>query len=227
MHSTELKIGHGDANFDENGTSLRDKLNDEQKDLLEDALSGNEDAVHRVVVDADEAVFTLWRAGLLEKGIDEKQLDREIDSIRLRGKIVERTWAEIEDRKKNGPSPDAEELALGAFREAIEPQVRDAVMALRAKGYNTTLSGFVGGDCQGVFFAEDVSQVLSPEIITVLAREGVEVDGNKLTFHVIQIDEKAIKDQWDKIVALIPDCGFQAAPSNLPIAESFRQKYST
>jgi hypothetical protein len=226
MNPIESSTERGDASFDERGIPLRDKLNDDQKSLLEDALSGNGDAVNSIIIGNDESVFILWRSGLLEKGVDEKKLDREIESIRLRGKIVERTHEEIDRREKEGPPPDAEELALGAFREAIEPQARDAVMALRAKGYTTTSSGFAGGDWQGVFFAEDISQTLQPETVKALADEGVEINGRSMTFHAVEINQQAMKDQWDKIVALIPDRGSPAAPSNTPIAESFRNKYS-
>jgi hypothetical protein len=194
--------------------------------LLEDALSGNDDAVNRIITGNDESVFILWRSGLLEKGIDEKKLDREIESISLRGKIVERTRAEIDRREKVGPPPDAEELALGAFREAIEPQVREAIMALRAKGYTITSSGFVGGDWQGVFFDEDISQTLPSETIKALADKGVEIKGRGITFRVVEINEQAMKEQWDKIVALIPDRGSPAVPSKTSIAEFFRKRYS-
>jgi len=226
MRSIETRAEVGDTGGEERGITLRDKLNDDQNALLDDALSGNGEAVNKVVVGNDEAVFNLWRDGLLKRGVDEKKLDREIASLRLRGKIVARTYEEVANRKTNGPPPDAEELALGAFREAIEPQVRDAVMALRAKGYTTISSGFAEGDWQGVFFAEDISQTLPLETIKALSGEGVEVKDNGMFFHAAEIDEQAMKDQWDKIVALIPDRGAPAAPSNTPMAASFRLRYS-
>jgi hypothetical protein len=226
MRSIETRAEGGGTSGAERGIILRDELNDDQKALLDDALSGNGEAVNKVVVGNDEAVFNLWRDGLLKRGVDEKKLDREIEALRLRGKIVAKTYEDVADRKKNGPSPDADELALGAFREAIEPQVRDAVMALRAKGYTTTSSGFAEGDLQGVFFAEDISQTLPPETTKALSDEGVEVKDGGMFFHAAEIDERTMKDQWDKIIALIPDRGTPAAPSNTPMATSFRKKYS-
>ena len=226
MRSIETRAEGGDTSDAERGIVLRDKLNEDQNALLDDALSGNGEAVNTVVVGNDEAVFNLWRAELIKRGVDEKKLDREIESLRLRGRIVARIYEEVDNRKKNGPPPDVDELALGVFREAIEPQVRDAVMALRAKGYTTTSSGFAEGDWQGVFFAEDFSQTLPPETLKALSDEGVKVRGNCLAFRAVAIDERAMKDQWDKIVALLPDRGTPAAPSNMPSAASFRDRYS-
>ena len=53
-----------------------------------------------------------------------------------------------------------------------------------------------------------------------------EIKGIGIFFHAAEIDEQTMKDQWDKIVALIPDRGAPAAPSNTPMAASFRVRYS-
>ncbi len=225
MRSIETKAEIGDTNEAERGLTLRDKLNDDQRALLDEALSGGSDAVHQVAVGNDEAVFTLWRSGLIERGLDATVLDREIAAMRLRGQIVERTAQEVAARQKNGPPPDADELALGAFREAVEPQVRDAVMALRNKGYGTISSGFAEGAHQAIVFTEDVSMIIPPEVLSALAAEGVEVKGNRMDFVTPEIDEQAIKERWDKAAALIPGRGAPAAPSETGMAASFRERY--
>lgn len=49
---------------------------------------------------------------------------------------------DLAQRKEKEPIPTAEEVLMGCYIEQIENHVRDAVRALRAKGYNTVESGF-------------------------------------------------------------------------------------
>ncbi|MBX6333836.1 hypothetical protein IRY61_00640 [Candidatus Saccharibacteria bacterium] len=73
-----------------------------------------------------------------------------LDEIRAFDELREETLAsmqqELADRIARQPTLTAEEQELGTYYEAIEPQVRDAVKQLRAKGYATSASGFFGQD---------------------------------------------------------------------------------
>jgi hypothetical protein len=52
--------------------------------------------------------------------------------------------SEVEARKNLKPEKTKEETEIGIFIEEIEPQVRDAVLELNRKGYETRSSGFNG-----------------------------------------------------------------------------------
>jgi hypothetical protein len=51
---------------------------------------------------------------------------------------------EEDARLKDNPTPTEEELYMGAFKEWLEPQVRDAIPEMYRKGYGTVSSGFHG-----------------------------------------------------------------------------------
>jgi hypothetical protein len=63
-----------------------------------------------------------------------------------KAKAVEQSGREKEERKAKNPRASEEELRAGVYKEGLEPQVRDAVFALRRKGYATFESGFGGYD---------------------------------------------------------------------------------
>lgn len=60
----------------------------------------------------------------------------------LRKEMHSQSERDLEKREIENPHPTEEDLKLGTFIEAIEPQVRDAVLAFTKKGYQTTGSGF-------------------------------------------------------------------------------------
>src|SRR5258708_1162816 len=60
----------------------------------------------------------------------------------LRRKLHRSMKREEAARLRNNPAPSEEELFMGAFKEWLEPQVRDAIFTLYRKGYATQSSGF-------------------------------------------------------------------------------------
>lgn len=86
-------------------------------------------------------------------GWDTERIRRESEYAKMRAEVHRMSDENYDDRRRDGPPPDAEELSLGAYWEQIEPQVRDAVLVLRRKGYNTYESGFCGfGAIQRISF---------------------------------------------------------------------------
>ena len=51
---------------------------------------------------------------------------------------------EEDARLKENPTPTEEELYMAAFKEWLEPQVREAIAEMYNKGYATGSSGFHG-----------------------------------------------------------------------------------
>lgn len=62
----------------------------------------------------------------------------------LRQRVHQSMKKEEQARLKENPTPTEEELYMGAFREWLEPQVRDAIIEMYRKGYATQTSGFHG-----------------------------------------------------------------------------------
>jgi hypothetical protein len=86
---------------------------------------------------------------------------------RLREDVHLQNALQLMERRKSNPEPTPEEAAVGALREQLEPQVRDAVFEFNKKGYKTVSSGFNGVDpeqqvIEGSFLLDDeTKQALS------------------------------------------------------------------
>ncbi len=138
---------------------------------------------------------------------------------------------ETADRVETNPKPSEAEINAGAFREMLEPQVRDAVFEMRKKGYATESSGFGGttGEVQSMdgYFEIDAEteQALRGVGVEVLRDQGF---GPKYAFLRFSPDEPSlekIKAKWDEVAKLLPDRGRQAEPSISGHAEEFLTKY--
>ncbi|MCP1747540.1 hypothetical protein [Bradyrhizobium japonicum] len=62
----------------------------------------------------------------------------------LRRQIHQFMETEEETRLKENPKPTEEEIYMAAFKEWLEPQVRDAIALMYRKGYASQSSGFHG-----------------------------------------------------------------------------------
>jgi hypothetical protein len=156
---------------------------------------------------------------------------------RLRQATHESMRIEEERRLKESPEPTQQELYMGAFKEWLEPQVRDAIVVMYQKGYATQSSGFDGMRCELQSLDGNFDVDYNTE--TVLRRIGVEVlrgpdlglPKNKLItilrFRARSPDISVIKQQWDRIAAILPQKALP--PGILPIcdrAEEFRLEYA-
>jgi hypothetical protein len=141
---------------------------------------------------------------------------------RLRQEVLASVDRETQERIAQNPTPTEEELRAGAFREMVEPQCRDAVFAMRQKGYATESSGFGGehGEVQQV----DGNFEIDAETEERLRALGVTVHRSgdvgtilpwaaALRFTPDAADPNAMKAKWDAIAALLPDRGTPTDPS--------------
>jgi len=146
---------------------------------------------------------------------------------------------EISDRLALNPTPTDDERLLGTYTEALEPQVREATMAMRSKGYNTIASGFHGTDDnwrvlgidnpardydpsyrrgQIMDFREPFT--LSSETRLALKAIGAEIpEYPGLQDQIVRIgftptspDIDTIGTQWNAIADLLPDTGIPSSP---------------
>lgn len=142
----------------------------------------------------------------------------------LREDTHNRLETEVERRIKENKSLNNDELLIGAYREMLEPQVRDAVFGMYRKGYSTESSGFGGefGEIQQIdgFFTidEETKRKLHTIGVEVLRDEDVGLDHGEADYTYISFkpetpDIEKIKQKWDQITALLPDRNVPAEPS--------------
>ena len=125
------------------------------------------------------------------------------------------------------PKPDKLESRMGLFVEELEPQIRKAVLEMNRKGYSIDVSGFMSNPVdqmvEGDFNLEE-------ESIEKLKAMGVIVETNpsgytRLQFSPVEADIKKIRQQWNKIVSILPDKKRIADASMTHKARDFRMKY--
>ncbi len=130
-------------------------------------------------------------------------------------------YHELKDRLAKNPEPSDEEVSMGVYVEELEPQIRDAVLELRRKGYNTGSSGFWGYDHAGQ--AMDIATPIDDKTKARLAEHMVDVTDMGIRFNPdnpSNVDE--IKKTWDLIANILPDLGRHAEPAENMGAEIFR-----
>lgn len=115
-----------------------------------------------------------------------------------------------ERRLQENPIKTPEEEKLGVFLEMIEPQVRNAVLKIQAKGYETWESGFDSGAGQMIGFKKDYFK--NPAVFEALKNE---LNEQKINFEM-EPDQLRIKFEkmysleeigkiWDKIAEALPN----------------------
>lgn len=141
---------------------------------------------------------------------------------------------ELQERLQRNPVPTDAELRLGAFREMLEPAVRDAVFELHRKGYTTESSGFTGdGQKQMIdgYFPLNEATIKAIEAcgshVTVRDVDpGNDVHETTIAFTPTSTNAEDIKAEWDRIVAVIPDTGTSGPVSFMGAPESFESRYA-
>jgi|GEM_PF-5555584 len=125
------------------------------------------------------------------------------------------------DRIANSPTPTDEEWSMGAYREEIEPQVCDAAMLMRQKGYDTGSSGFWGQD--HIDQVMDIATPIDDNAKVRLAEHNIEVTNTGVRFTPDNPSNlESVKKTWDLIADILPDLGKHAEPAQSVGADVFR-----
>ncbi|MEX2145199.1 MAG: hypothetical protein WD712_02390 [Candidatus Spechtbacterales bacterium] len=152
-----------------------------------------------------------------------KDFSAEVDE--LREQTLKQMDIEVAERIKNNPNPTEEELLVGAFREELEPQVRDAIFSFFRKGYATESSGFAehaGKATQDIdgYFNIDEETKNKLEKIGVSVKNGPEIgmpyagrSFTSISFEQNTVDISEIKRVWDSIADMLPDLKKPSGPS--------------
>ncbi|OGY51201.1 MAG: hypothetical protein A2951_00730 [Candidatus Buchananbacteria bacterium RIFCSPLOWO2_01_FULL_56_15] len=146
--------------------------------------------------------------------------------IPLRRKTIEQTRQNSTQRIADNPVPTAAEISMGCYIEKIEPQVREAVVELRSKGYATFLSGFDADGQRIVFECKDLKDFQLPQDLKRnFLEKGVDLslEDNeiRMTFYNF-FTLKQIKKFWDQISSVLPDLSHEAPICLTNAAKEFR-----
>lgn len=141
-----------------------------------------------------------------------EQMDMFRQFTRLRDRTIHEMREKFKQRIQANPEPTEAEKRLGVYEEEIEPQVFDAVAALRQKGYDTQGSGFHGPEKQSITFRGEPLNgfQLSGEVVNLAKERGLKIqifpDAIDLVYdRYLELAE--IKEVWDAIAAALPDLG--------------------
>lgn len=194
----------------------------------EEERYSNEDYARKVLEDGGEGDLSRLRRF---QGWSEEETERYCHFSRLRRATLDNMRIDLERRKEDNPEPTAEELSLGAYTEQIEPQVREAVLSLRRKGYPTCYSGFSGfGNKQTVRLEEGNLEGLdAKELIGSFADRGILLsissDEIEMTFDK-EANLPEITEFWREISEAAPDQGHPAPDCRLGSAKNFRKRFN-
>lgn len=141
---------------------------------------------------------------------------------------------DLQKRLAKGTPATREEALIGAFREMLEPQVRDAIFELFRKGYATENSGFYGEngraqEIDGVFTLDEETrtklEALGVEVLSDADMGRIDNEGRTyLRFIPESTSMQKMTHKWNQIAALLPDRGQHAEPSMYGL--DFQEEYA-
>jgi hypothetical protein len=137
-----------------------------------------------------------------------------------RAEVNETSFTAVETRLKVSPIPTPIEEALGTFAEELDPQVRDAVLAIYELGYTTFGSGFWGEDNHQTILGEfrlndEIKQQLLGIGVNVRDYEEFGIPCTDLNFSSYPLSLAQMKLRWDQAAAILPPTGKSALPSRV------------
>ena len=162
--------------------------------------------------------------------LSEKEIEISQHYAKLREEVIDDMKEKTQERKEISPQASKEEMALGAYKEAIEPHVEDAVFTLREKGYGTVSSGFAGPGAQQIIFKDnDYLDKLDnkEELKEKIAEKGAELNFEPDTVFFIckkKMDLEELEEIWNEITDALPDLEQEAPQTDHPQARRFRKK---
>ncbi len=155
---------------------------------------------------------------------DPQKFESFLKNSRERQQALDQRDADLLERLNREPFATEEELAAGVYKEQLEPQVCDAVFAIRRKGYGTFESGF-HDLVEGSQYVSTPKGEFEKIVLPVDAIESLTAKGIHLSVNVSREDRDSIilhsnhdlglsewKEIWNEVAALLPDLGRQAAP---------------
>lgn len=195
---------------------------------------GDESVVYRILEEGTDAELEGLRRHIElreKKPIPLRLLEKLRHFARLRRDAISASDAATAERERDNPRATAEEISLGAYAERLEPQAREAVLALRRKGYPTFESGFSSLDTQDVSFEQAVPELRDfsapSDLADMFAAHGVTlgIEPNRVWFSFSRpLSLAEMRLLWVALAKAMPDLKHPAPPMSLPAAAGFRDK---
>ena len=135
-----------------------------------------------------------------------------------RAKVCREQEENLRARVRTNPQKNAFETDLNLYTEELDPQVKDAVIAMHTHGYTTIGSGFWGKDNHQTILGEfRLNEELKSKLseIGVIADEYTEfgIECTDLNFSSYPLTLEEMKTKWDQAAAILPPTGQKAKPS--------------
>lgn len=192
-------------------------------ETIDGRASLNLEAFDRAFEERDDTRIAQIERHFKSVGIDDGRIRHIFAARRARIAAHQRMDAEQRERNRTAPIPTDDEWSAGVFVEDLEPQVRDAVFALRRKGYATYSSGFDDWDYQSVHMEDALD--LPPGPTKALEDMSVTVREKSLSFIPDDFDPERMREKWNRIVDLLPERDMPAPETDVPQAELFRRRH--
>lgn len=130
---------------------------------------------------------------------------------KMRKEVLCPMGEKIHKRKSENSLATEDEIMIGCYLEAIEPQVKEAVIEMNKKGYATTYSGFHDFNSQAIKFKTEKNvNILLKQIEDKYRGNGMEIKVDPESIKIIfskKISLEEIKKIWDEIAEVLPDLG--------------------
>ncbi|MCK9344507.1 MAG: hypothetical protein M0P64_00080 [Candidatus Pacebacteria bacterium] len=182
-----------------------------QYQLLQEEISKKSPSVeHLLCILGDGEIGNSDRAAALVSNNNERH------------RVIEKNQQDLGDRMSNNPKASDLEYRLGAYAEAIEPQVRYAVFQLLEKGYSPFESGFFDLPTGAQYVGFNKNSTINFAYVTETINKNFDEEYKKL-FSQIRVDERGDRIQiilvpkvrtmplgvwrlaWNSLVASMPD----------------------
>jgi hypothetical protein len=168
----------------------------------------NSDYIHKVFEGNDESEINKVKE---IHNLSDEQIEIFSYYAKMRKEVVGYMGEKIHKRKSENSLATKDELMIGCYMEAIEPQVKEAVIEMNKKGYATEYSGFHNFNSQVIKFkTEKKVNILLEQIEEKYKEIGIEIKVDQESIKIIfskKISLEEIKKIWDEIATFLPDLG--------------------
>lgn len=194
----------------------------------------NEEVVYRILESGSNEEMARLQKHMYErtKGTmtpEQFELYREL--ARQRRRLINQSHAETEAREINLPKASENEYAIGAYKERLETQAREAVLSLRKKGYASFESGFSGLSRQQISFEQAVPELAefkwSDSTLKEFHENAAEpyVQTKNIGFKTSRLlSDQTLTHLFDILVNELPVLEHPQPPTEVETAEFFRMK---
>jgi hypothetical protein len=162
-------------------------------------------------------------------GWDDEKIETQQKFCELRETAIKQCEVDFNNKNNKGRLASEDEMNLGFWAEIIEPQIRNALLKLRRKGYNTKQSGFsILGEKQFISLTDQgFKDIKLPDsLLEDYALKGIIISilPKKLLIEYKNLaDLKTMTEVWDDIETYVPDQGHRAEEIKYPPSEHFRE----